>query len=81
MSTETLIRAAVALRRALPWTENLDEPRLAVLVRLVEQDGCEGLHRRRDLVEAVYCGAWHRAAALLEDEALATQMRTGTWQV
>ena len=83
--------ARVALRRTLPWTENLDETRWAVLVHLVAQEGPTWLLEHREFVDAVYRGAWDRASSLLEhalaetakEQAarLALQMRTGTWQV
>ena len=89
--TPAMARAMVSLRRVLPWTENLDEERWAVLAHLVEQHGHEWLVTHRDFVEAVYRGAWDRASSLLVDalaqEAkeqtakLALQLRTGTWQV
>jgi lysozyme len=79
------------VREALPWTEELDEAREAVIVAMAFQMGTEGLLKFVNTLAAVRYGKYEDAAngmlaSLWAKQTperamrMARQMRTGEWQ-
>lgn len=80
-----------ALQQSLPWFENLDEPRRAVLQQMCFQMGINGLLGFRQTLAAVRDAHYSHAAELMLQSKWATQtpararrlsqqMALGTWQ-
>lgn len=79
------------IRTQLPWTLNLDDARLGVLVNMSYQMGFGGLLEFRQMLAAMQAQDWSKAAAEMESSKwaqqvptraarLVKQMQTGEWQ-
>jgi lysozyme len=80
-----------ALTRALPWFQNLDDARKAVLLNMAFQMGTDGLlgfkntlalirdGKYAEAADAMHASKWAQQTPLRAAR-LATQMRTGVWQ-
>lgn len=84
-------RYSAEVFRALPWAQDLDEPRQAVLIGMAFQMGLSGLLGFRNALAHVKAGRFARAAsAMLTSQwaqqtpgraaRMARQMETGQWQ-
>lgn len=84
-------RVTVELSNALPWLQQLDDARRAVLLNMAFQMGPAGLLKFRRTLDLVRAGRWADAArAMLQSKwatqtpqrarRLARQMDTGEWQ-
>lgn len=80
-----------AVAKALPWSKNLDEARLGVLLNMSFQMGVEGLLGFKNTLEQVRQGNYNQAAEMMllskwatqtpeRAKRLAKQMKTGEWQ-
>lgn len=83
--------ALTDLTRALPWTRDLDAPRLGVLINMAFNMGLGGLLTFTKALAAVRAGFYREAAREMLDSTwagqvgdraarLARQMETGEWQ-
>jgi lysozyme len=83
--------AARALARALPWTNDLDDARHAVLVNMAFNLGIASLVQFKGFLRYVEAGKWDAAATDMlatlwarevgaRAERLAMQLRTGEWR-
>jgi len=81
----------IALKRTLPWFNQLDEARQGVLVNMSFQLGVEGLLAFKNTLAEVRSGNYEKAAELMlmskwatqtpeRAQRLAKQMKTGEWQ-
>ncbi len=81
-----------AIYRALPWSSNLDEPRLAVLIEMAFQMGMDGLLGFKNTLKLIESRDYKSAGdGLLNSlwarqtparaQRMAKQMETGIWQV
>lgn len=81
----------IALKRTLPWFNQLDEARQGVLVNMSFQLGVEGLLAFKNTLAEVRAGNYEKAAELMlmskwatqtpeRAQRLAKQMKTGEWQ-
>ena len=84
-------RFTAGVRSKLPWFDDLNEPRQAVLVGMAFQMGLDGLLAFGTTLSHVRTGRWTEAAQAMmasrwaaqtpsRAKRLAEQMRTGTWQ-
>lgn len=87
-----LTSASLGLRKALPWFEELDPVRQAVLLDMAFNLGVDGLLEFHHTLKAVRAGDWKAAAAGMTDSLWARQvkgrayrlaeiMRTGAYQL
>jgi lysozyme len=79
------------LRRRWPWTMQLSEPRIAVLIGMAFQLGIDGLAQFANTLGSIEAGFYDKAAAGMlrslwakqtpaRAERMAKQMATGEWQ-
>lgn len=85
------VNAAIALSKALPWTNQLPDPRRGVLINMTYNMGIHGLLQFKNTLALVESGDYDKAAdAMLESKwanqvgarahRLSVQMRSGEWQ-
>lgn len=85
-----ITRFLVKTREALPWFDDLDEARQAVLVAMAFQMGVQGLLSFKQTLSAIAAGDYaHAADRMLQSKwaqqtparakRMAEMMRTGTW--
>lgn len=83
-------KASAALRTQLPWTVNLDDARVGVLVNMTFNMGIGTILKFKDTLAHIQAGQYEQAAeSMLQSQwarqvgaraqRLATQMRTGEW--
>jgi lysozyme len=84
-------KAESALRSALPWTVNLDDARVGVLVNMTFNMGINTMLKFKDTLAHIQAGNYDAAATGMlssqwarqvgaRAQRLAEQMRTGQWQ-
>lgn len=94
--SEFILQNRVRLRReavakSLPWSKDLDEARLGVLLNMSFQMGMDGLLGFKNTLEQVRLGNYDKAAEMMlmskwasqtpeRAKRLAKQMKTGEWQ-
>lgn len=80
-----------SLRDALPWFDNINDQRKAVLLNMAFQMGVSGLLKFKNTLASVEAGDFEDAAARMlkskwaqqtpvRAKEMAAQMRTGQWQ-
>jgi len=88
---QDILRASEALLAHLPWINDIDSVRRAVLINMAFNMGIGGLLQFKKTLTAIKLSDWHGAARHMLDSKwaaqvgpratrLAKQMRTGVWQ-